>query len=144
MAAWRCGMSRRASAADRGSSYAARSIWKSKPVRRRSVNSGQHCNTHSVRMWLNLRVDALLELIGDVQGQLDIVEFRLGLLAALSRAVSSDWVSLNDLGTDPGESVVLIEPPFPAEDHALIAMPPIEWPAMTARSPGGARRTPAG
>lgn len=72
-------------------------------------------------MWLNLVVDALLELIGDVQGRLDIEEFRLGLLAALSRVVPSDWVSLNDLAADPRESAVLIEPPFPPEDHELFA-----------------------
>jgi DNA-binding CsgD family transcriptional regulator len=66
-------------------------------------------------------VEALLDLIGDVSGQLDLEEFRVGLLGALGRAVPSDWVSLNDLGPDPGDSTVLIEPPFPPEDHELFA-----------------------
>lgn len=66
-------------------------------------------------------MDALLELIGDVQGRLDLDEFRVGLLASLSRLVPSDWVSLNDLGPNPTDSIVLIEPPFPPEDHALFA-----------------------
>jgi DNA-binding CsgD family transcriptional regulator len=72
-------------------------------------------------VWWNLPVEALLDLIGDVSGQLDLDEFRLGLLEALGRAVPSDWVSLNDLGPDPGDSTVLIDPPFPPEDHELFA-----------------------
>jgi DNA-binding CsgD family transcriptional regulator len=72
-------------------------------------------------VWWNLPVEALLDLIGDVSGRLDLDEFRAGLLGALVRAVPSDWVSLNDLGPDPGDSTVLIEPPFPPEDHELFA-----------------------
>jgi DNA-binding CsgD family transcriptional regulator len=66
-------------------------------------------------------VEALLDLIGDVAGQLDLDEFRAGLLAALKRVVPSDWASLNDLGPDPSDSTVLIEPPFRPEDHELFA-----------------------
>lgn len=64
---------------------------------------------------------ALLDLIGDVQGTLDIGEFRACLLAALQRVVPADWVSLNDIGPDPLSTVVLIEPPFPPEAHELFA-----------------------
>jgi DNA-binding CsgD family transcriptional regulator len=54
--------------------------------------------------------DALLELIGEVQGLLDLDQFRAGLLAAVLRAVPADWISLNDLGPDPDSAVVLVEP----------------------------------
>src|ERR1700738_232342 len=64
---------------------------------------------------------ALLELIGDVQGLLSLDEFRRGLLSALSLAVPADWVSLNDIGPDPESTVVVIEPPFARQDHALFA-----------------------
>jgi DNA-binding CsgD family transcriptional regulator len=58
---------------------------------------------------------ALLELIGDVQGLLELDEFRLELLPALRRAVPADWVSLNDIGPDPGTTAVIMDPPAPAE-----------------------------
>ena len=63
----------------------------------------------------------LLELIGDVHGLLFVEEFRRGLVRALSRAVPADWVSLNDIGSDPESTVVVIEPEFRREDHALFA-----------------------
>ncbi len=63
----------------------------------------------------------LLELLGDVAGLLDIEEFRAGLLDAVGRAVPVDWISLNDLAPDPAETVLLVDPPFPAEDHELFA-----------------------
>ena len=46
--------------------------------------------------------DALLQLIGDTHGLLDLDEFRVELLAALGRVVPAGWVSLNDLGPGPG------------------------------------------
>ena len=46
----------------------------------------------------------LLGFIGDTEGLLEIEEFREGLLAAVHRAVATDWVSLNDIGPDPGRS----------------------------------------
>jgi DNA-binding CsgD family transcriptional regulator len=64
---------------------------------------------------------ALLELIGDVQSLLSLDDFRRGLLSALSLAVPADWVSLNDIGPDPESTVVVIEPPFAHQDHALFA-----------------------
>lgn len=63
--------------------------------------------------------DALLDLIGEVQGLLDLQEFRPGLLAALRRAVASDWVSINDLGPEPGAVVALTDPPFGPEAHRV-------------------------
>jgi DNA-binding CsgD family transcriptional regulator len=54
--------------------------------------------------------DGLLELIGDMHGLLDIEEFRWELLHAVRRAVSSDWISLNDIGTDPETMVGIVEP----------------------------------
>jgi DNA-binding CsgD family transcriptional regulator len=57
----------------------------------------------------------LLELIGDTQGLLELDEFRHELLSALQRAVPSDWVSVNDIGPEPDSTVVLAEPPPPAE-----------------------------
>jgi DNA-binding CsgD family transcriptional regulator len=55
----------------------------------------------------------LLELVGDVCGLLDIEELRRGLIDALHRVISSDYVSLNDIGPLPGEVVALMEPDAP-------------------------------
>jgi DNA-binding CsgD family transcriptional regulator len=54
--------------------------------------------------------DRLLELIGDTHGSLDIDEFRWELLRAVRRAVPTDWISLNDIGSDPDAMVVIVEP----------------------------------
>lgn len=59
--------------------------------------------------------DALLQLIGDTHSLLDLDEFRVELLGALRRAVPADWVSLNDIGPDPSDAVVISEPPPAAE-----------------------------
>jgi len=63
----------------------------------------------------------LLDLIGDLYGVLDIEEFRVDLLAALSRVIPCDWISLNDIGPEPGDATVLVEPRFSPEDHELFA-----------------------
>jgi DNA-binding CsgD family transcriptional regulator len=60
-------------------------------------------------------VSQLLALIGDVQDLLDLDEFRAGLLAGLSRAIPSKWASLNDVSSNPEETVVLVEPDAPPE-----------------------------
>jgi DNA-binding CsgD family transcriptional regulator len=52
----------------------------------------------------------LLDLVADVQGLLDIDEFRHGLLDAMHRAVPSDWVSLNDVGPGNGSVVAIVKP----------------------------------
>jgi DNA-binding CsgD family transcriptional regulator len=51
----------------------------------------------------------LLDLVGDVQGLLDIDEFREGLLEAMHRAVPSEWVSLNDVGAG-GDVFAIVHP----------------------------------
>jgi DNA-binding CsgD family transcriptional regulator len=56
---------------------------------------------------------ALLDLIGDVCGLLDIGELRRGLLEALHRVLPSDYVSLDDIGPGPGEVVAIMEPDAP-------------------------------
>jgi DNA-binding CsgD family transcriptional regulator len=66
-------------------------------------------------------VETLLALVGETHGLLELDEFRNGLLSALARAVPCDWISLNDIGPEPEDTVVLIEPPFPPEDHELFA-----------------------
>ena len=52
----------------------------------------------------------LLDLVADVQGLLDIEEFRHGLLDAMHRALPSDWVSLNDVGPAEGSAVGIVKP----------------------------------
>jgi DNA-binding CsgD family transcriptional regulator len=64
---------------------------------------------------------ALLELIGDMQGLLELDEFRLELLHAVRRAVPSDWVSLNDIGPDPETYVVISDPPPPPDQVDVFA-----------------------
>jgi len=56
---------------------------------------------------------ALLELLGDVCGLLDIVELRWGLLASLHRVLPSDYVSLNDVGPTPDKVVSIMQPDVP-------------------------------
>ena len=65
--------------------------------------------------------DRLLELVAELIGVLEIGEFRRALLVGLRRAVPCDWISLNDLGPTPEETVVLIDPEFPQEAHAVFA-----------------------
>jgi DNA-binding CsgD family transcriptional regulator len=52
--------------------------------------------------------DALLDLVGEVMGLLDIDEFRRGLLLALLAVVPSRWASLNDV--TPSSVVAISEP----------------------------------
>jgi DNA-binding CsgD family transcriptional regulator len=56
---------------------------------------------------------ALLELIGDVIGLLDIAELRRGLLEATQRVLPSDYVSLNDIGPGPRQVVSIMQPDAP-------------------------------
>lgn len=58
--------------------------------------------------------DQVLALVADVQGLLDLDEFRHGLLDALDRAIPSEYVSLNDVG--PDDFVAIVRPDMaPAE-----------------------------
>jgi DNA-binding CsgD family transcriptional regulator len=61
------------------------------------------------------RQDTLLALIGDLVGVLDLAEFRWALLRALQHALPVDWISLNDIGENPDEVVVLSDPSPPAD-----------------------------
>jgi DNA-binding CsgD family transcriptional regulator len=56
----------------------------------------------------------LLELVGELQGVLELGEFRDTLIAALRRTVPSDWVSLNGLGPEPGDVWFVAVPRAPA------------------------------
>jgi DNA-binding CsgD family transcriptional regulator len=58
---------------------------------------------------------ALLELVGDVVGMLDVQELRDGLLDALHRALPSDYISLNELGPGPDDVFAVIRPESSAE-----------------------------
>jgi DNA-binding CsgD family transcriptional regulator len=53
---------------------------------------------------------ALLDLIADVCGLLDIEELRHGLLDALHRALPSAYVSLNDVGPGPRDVIAILSP----------------------------------
>jgi len=62
----------------------------------------------------------LLELIGDTHGLLDLDEFRVGVFAALKRAISCDWVSINEVPpVSGGDHWELVEPELPEELHEL-------------------------
>jgi DNA-binding CsgD family transcriptional regulator len=65
--------------------------------------------------------DALLSLVEAVVGELDLTTFRIRAMRSLLEAVPADWISLNDLGPDPGSTAVLVEPPFPARAHTVFA-----------------------
>ncbi len=55
----------------------------------------------------------LLDLIGEVQGMLDLDELVAGLLAAFDRNLPSDYVSINDVGPDPERVISVIRPEQP-------------------------------
>jgi len=61
--------------------------------------------------------DALLALIGDVCGMLDLGELRWGLLDALHRVLPSDYVSLNDVGPGPEDAIAIMKPDAPAASY---------------------------
>lgn len=63
----------------------------------------------------------VLELVGDIQGLLDLDEFREGLVVSLRRAVPSDWVSLNEFGRQPEDVWSLVVPPVDEEIVELFA-----------------------
>jgi len=63
----------------------------------------------------------LLELVGDIQGLLDLDEFREGLIVALRRVVGTDWVSMNEFGPGPDDVWSLVVPPL--EDEILELFP---------------------
>jgi DNA-binding CsgD family transcriptional regulator len=60
----------------------------------------------------------LLDLVGDIQGLLDLDEFCEGLLAALRRTIPADWVALNEFVV-PGEVWGVVVPPISEETLAM-------------------------
>ena len=65
--------------------------------------------------------DIALELVEDVIGVVDLDEFHHALLAALRRAIPSDWASFNDIGSAPGDVITLTDPPVPEPQVAAFA-----------------------
>lgn len=63
----------------------------------------------------------LLDLVGEAYSVLELAVFRPALLEAVRRAVACDWASYNDVGTEPGDAVSLVEPPLPVELHVAFA-----------------------
>src|ERR1700691_4392678 len=63
----------------------------------------------------------LLELIGDTQRLLELADLREGLLAALDRIVPSDWVSINEIGSNPDDVYVVVRPALPRRMHKTFA-----------------------
>jgi DNA-binding CsgD family transcriptional regulator len=59
----------------------------------------------------------LLELISDVLGLLELGELREGLLAALDRAVPSDYVSINEIAPDLIDMYSVVRPALPERLH---------------------------
>ena len=64
---------------------------------------------------------AALRLVGDVYALLEIDEFRTGLLDALREAMPTDWVSLNEVGERPQETIAIVEPPLEQHWHEVWA-----------------------
>lgn len=65
--------------------------------------------------------ETLLELIGEVQGMLDLDELVDGMMEALMRVVPSDWAALNDVGPDQTDQVAVSIPEAPRELHEIWA-----------------------
>jgi DNA-binding CsgD family transcriptional regulator len=55
--------------------------------------------------------DKVLDLIGEVQGMLELDELIDGLLVAFERNLPSDYVSINDVGPDTERVISVIQPP---------------------------------
>ena len=63
--------------------------------------------------------DKVLDLIGEVQGMLELDELIDGILAAIGRNVPSDYVSLNDIGPDTDRVISVVKPEPPAHLYPL-------------------------
>jgi DNA-binding CsgD family transcriptional regulator len=62
---------------------------------------------------------AVLDLVGEVGGLLDLEEFRVVLLEALAKALPSDYISLNQVGPSERENWSIVKPPMPAVLHEI-------------------------
>jgi DNA-binding NarL/FixJ family response regulator len=63
----------------------------------------------------------LLELVGEIHGLLELEELQESLLAALERAVPSDWLSINLMGPGPGQIRTVVRPALSEDQHAIFA-----------------------
>jgi DNA-binding CsgD family transcriptional regulator len=63
--------------------------------------------------------DKVLDMIGEVQGMLELDELIDGLLAAIQRNVPSDYVSLNDIGPDTDRVISVVKPEPPEHLYRL-------------------------
>jgi DNA-binding CsgD family transcriptional regulator len=63
----------------------------------------------------------LLDLIAELLGTLELDVLRERVLAALERAVPSDWVSINEISPDPAEMYSVIRPAVPHQLHEVWA-----------------------
>lgn len=63
--------------------------------------------------------DKVLDMIGEVQGMLELDELIDGLLAAIQRNVPSDFVSLNDIGPDTDRVISVVRPEPPPHLYPL-------------------------
>lgn len=63
--------------------------------------------------------DKVLDMIGEVQGMLELDELIDGLLTAIQRNVPSDYVSLNDIGPDTDRVIAVITPELPESMYRL-------------------------
>ncbi len=61
----------------------------------------------------------VLDMIGEVQGMLDLDELIDGLLVAIRRNVPSDYVSLNDIGPDTDRVIAVVTPDLPKEMYRI-------------------------
>jgi DNA-binding CsgD family transcriptional regulator len=59
----------------------------------------------------------VLDLIGEVQGMLELDELIDGMLAAIRRNVPSDYVSLNDIGPDTDRVISVVTPQLPEHSY---------------------------
>jgi DNA-binding CsgD family transcriptional regulator len=71
---------------------------------------------------------ALLTLIGEIMGVLELEEFQQALVTGLRHAVPSDWVSLNSFGPGEGDQWVIADPPNPPQYDE-------SWPRLAHQNP---------
>jgi DNA-binding CsgD family transcriptional regulator len=58
-----------------------------------------------------------LDLVGEVQGMLELDELIDGMLVAIQRSVPSDYVSLNDIGPDTERVIAVMIPSAPEDTY---------------------------
>lgn len=63
----------------------------------------------------------VLDLIGEVQGMLDLDELIDGMLLAIQRNLPSDYVSINDIGPDTERVIAVVTPELTPDQHRAYA-----------------------